>query len=51
MPDNIYKDTADVFITLKDHDFRYLFEVTTPQAFASHTNERKKKFLEPITDL
>ena len=48
VPDDIYDGCADVFVTLEDDDdFEYLFEVTTPQALASHMDERKQKFLEP----
>ena len=49
VPDDIYNGCADVFITLEnDDDFEYLFEVTTPQALASHMDERKQRFLEPL---
>ncbi len=48
VPDNIYDDCVDVFVTLKDDDLTYLFEVTTPQALASHMDDRNQKFLEPF---
>lgn len=47
-PVDIYDGSADVFVTLKADDFTYLLEVTTPQALASHMDERKQKFLEPL---
>ena len=49
VPDNIYDGCVDVFVTLEDDDdLKYLFEVTTPQALASHMDERKQSFLEPL---
>ena len=49
VPDDIYDDCADVFVTLEDDDnLEYLFEVTTPQALASHMAERNQRFLEPL---
>ena len=48
-PIDIYNGSADVFVTLEDDDdFEYFFEVTTPQALASHMDERKQRFLEPL---
>jgi len=47
-PIDIYNGSADVFVALEDDDSKYWLEVTTPQALASHMNERKQKFLEPI---
>jgi hypothetical protein len=47
-PIDIYNGSADVFIALEDDDSKYWLEVTTPQALASHMNERKQKFLEPL---
>ena len=46
-PTDIYDGSADVFVTLED-DSEYLLEVTTPQALASHLDERKQNFLEPL---
>ena len=49
IPDDIYGGCADIFVTLEnDDDFVYFFEVTTPQALASHLDERNQKFLEPF---
>jgi hypothetical protein len=48
VPDDIYDGCADVFVTLEDDDLEYLFEVTTPQALASHMDERNQRFLEPL---
>ena len=50
VPNNIYDGCADVFVTLEDDDddLKYLFEVTTPQALASHMNDRNQRFLEPL---
>ena len=45
-PINIYNGSADVFVTLENDDSKYLLEVTTPQALASHMDERKQRFLE-----
>ena len=48
-PIDIYDGWADVFVTLEDDDdLKYLFEVTTPQALASHMAERNQRFLEPL---
>lgn len=49
-PIDIYDGWADVFVTLEDDDddSKYWFEVTTPQALASHMDERKQRFLEPV---
>jgi hypothetical protein len=47
-PIDIYNGSADVFVTLEDDDSKYLLEVTTLQALASHMDERKQKFLEPL---
>jgi hypothetical protein len=47
-PIDIYNGSADVFVTLKDDDSKYLLEVTTLQALASHMDERKQRFLEPL---
>jgi len=47
-PIDIYNGSADVFVTLKDDDSKYWLEVTTPQAVASHMDERKQRFLEPL---
>ena len=47
-PIDIYNGSADVFVTLEDDDSKYWFEVTTPQALASHIDERKQRFLEPL---
>ena len=50
-PIDIYNGSADVFVTLEDDDYddcKYLLEVTTPQALASHMDERKQRFLEPL---
>ena len=47
-PIDIYNGSADVFVTLEDDDSKYLLEVTTPQALASHMDERKQRFLEPL---
>jgi len=41
VPDDIYDGCADVFVTLEDDDSKYWLEVTTPQALASHMDERK----------
>ena len=42
IPDDIYDGCADVFVTLEDDDddSKYFFEVTTPQALASHMDVR-----------
>ncbi len=45
-PINIYNGSADVFVTLENDDSKYLLEVTTPRALASHMDERKQRFLE-----
>jgi len=34
--------------TLEDDDSKYWLEITTPQALASHMDERKQRFLEPL---
>ena len=47
-PIDIYNGSTDVFVTLEDDDSKYLLEVTTPQALASHMDERKQRFLEPL---
>ena len=47
-PIDIYNGSVDVFVTLEDDNSEYLLEVTTPQAFASHMDERKQTFLEPM---
>jgi hypothetical protein len=47
-PIDIYNDIVDVIVTLEDDDSKYWFEVTTPQALASHMDERKQRFLEPL---
>ena len=48
-PIDIYDGSVDVFVTLEnDDDSKYLLEVTTPQALASHMDERKQRFLEPL---
>ncbi len=47
-PTDIYKGSADVFVNLEDDDSKYLLEVTTPQALASHMDERKQRFVEPL---
>ena len=49
-PIDIYDGWADVFVTLEDddNDSKYWFEVTTPQALASHMDERNQRFLEPV---
>lgn len=47
-PIDIYNGSADVFVTLEDDDSKYWLEVTTPQALASHMDERKQRFLEPL---
>ena len=47
-PIDIYNGSADVFVTLENDDSKYLLEVTTPQALASHMDERKQRFLEPL---
>ena len=49
VPDDIYDGCVDVFVTLEDDDdLEYLFEVTTPQALASHMDQRNQRFLEPL---
>lgn len=48
VPIDIYDSSADVFVTLEDDDSKYLLEITTPQALASHMDERKQRFLEPM---
>ena len=48
MPTDIYDGSVDVFVTLENDDSKYWLEVTTPQALASHMDERKQKFLEPL---
>lgn len=48
MPDGIHNEMADVFVTLKNDDFKYLVEITTPLALASLMAKRKQKFLEPL---
>ena len=45
---DIYNGSADVFVTLENDDSKYWLEVTTPQALASHMDERKQRFLEPL---
>jgi hypothetical protein len=40
-PIDIYNGSLDVFVTLEDDDSKYWLEVTTPQALASHMDERK----------
>ena len=41
-PIDIYDGSVDVFVTLEnDDDSKYLLEVTTPQALASHIDERR----------
>lgn len=47
-PIDIYNGSVDVFVTLEDDNSKYLLEVTTPQALASHMDERKQRFLEPL---
>ena len=49
-PIDIYDGWADVFVTLEDDDddSKYWFEVTTPQALASHMDERNQRFFEPF---
>ena len=49
-PIDIYNNSLDVFATLKDNDndSKYLLEVIAPQALASHMDERKQRFLEPL---
>jgi len=48
-PIDIYDGWTDVFVTLEDDDdSKYWFEVTTPQALASHMDERNQRFLEPV---
>ena len=47
-PIDTYNGSVDVFVTLKDDDSKYLLEVTTPQALASHMDKRKQRFLEPL---
>lgn len=47
-PIDIYNGSADVFVTLEDDDSKYWLEITTPQALASHMDERKQRFLEPL---
>ena len=47
-PIDIYNGSADVFVTLENDDSKYLLEITTPQALASHMDERKQRFLEPM---
>ena len=47
-PIDIYNGSADVFVTLENDDSKYLLEVTTLQALASHMDERKQRFLEPL---
>lgn len=47
MPIDIYNGSVDVFITLENDDDKYWVEVTTPQALASHMDEKKQRFLEP----
>ena len=47
-PIDIYNGSVDVFVTLEDDNSKYLLEVTTPQALASHMDERKQRFLEPM---
>lgn len=43
---DIYNDSVDVFINLKNDDFTYYFEFTTPQALISYLERRKKSFVE-----
>ena len=45
---DIYDDSVDVLVTLEGDDSEYWLEVTTPQALASHMDERKQQFLEPF---
>ena len=47
-PVDIYDDSVDVLVTLEGDDSEYWLEVTTPQALASHMDERKQQFLEPF---
>ncbi len=47
VPSNIYNDTVDVLVTLKDDDSEYFLEVTTPQAMASDMDKFKQNFVEP----
>ena len=47
-PVDIYDDSVDVLVTLEGDDSEYWLEVTTPQALASHMDERKQQFLEPL---
>ena len=49
-PIDIYNNSLDVFATLKDNDndSKYLLEVIASQALASHMDERKQRFLEPM---
>jgi hypothetical protein len=44
MPDGIHNEMAEVFVTLKNDDFKYLVEVRTPLALASLMAKRKQKF-------
>ena len=48
MPTDIYDGSVDVFVTLENDDSKYWLEVTTPQALASHMDERKQRFVEPL---
>lgn len=47
-PIDIQNGSVDVYVTLEDDDSKYWLEVTTPQALASHMDERKQRFLEPL---
>ena len=47
-PIDIYNNSLDIFVTLKDNDSKYLLEVIALQALASHMDERKQRFLEPM---
>ena len=44
-PIDIYNGSADVFVTLENDDSKYLLEVTTPQALASHIDERRLRLI------
>ena len=45
---DIYNGNVDVFVTLENDKSEYWFEVTTPQALASHMDKTKQGFLEPL---
>ena len=48
MPIDIFNGSSDVFVTLKDDDFKYLVEVKTLQNLVYHVDERKQRVLEPL---